>query len=381
VNGTAVIVGLGLLSVPVLLIFHLHLPLWLLLIGLALLGALAAGRRYRLTISTDGIELVTLRLYVVPIKRDRWLLDARIDLYESLEADGPEGLCVEERANIGDPSHHSDCFGPMRKERIRALWRAATAALEDFRAAAPPCSSTLRHPQLGPQSAQLGVAEASRHPGGRIETIVSVGPIQLGGLELPAGSRFHFNGQDFVDPRRDDRLVSVRVAAPVVVFGRTTHAQALLWFHGHEHPVLTSEAFDAEMEFEGKPVAGQAMIGFSPDGRMTSFTLARETLLGGFRIPAGSKLHYWERLSRLLPARWTCFLGAPLALPEITLVEGEHCNLSRDFSRLITISPHHDVALPDGYVLGGRMPLPVTPQGHLDRKACRRLGLFRGKSQ
>jgi hypothetical protein len=82
-------------------------------------------------------------------------------------------------------------------------------------------------------------------------------------------------------------------------------------------------------------------------------------------------------LTRALPARWTCFLGAPLALPEVILTKGEYCNLSPDFSRLIAISPRHDVSLPEGRVLGGRVPLPVTAQGQLDRTACRKLGLLR----
>jgi hypothetical protein len=370
-----IVVGIGFLHA-------VHLPLWPMWIAAALGAAHVAGHRYRLTVSPEGIELVSLRFFVVPVERERWLLDARIEVYESLDADGPEGLCVEEAEGAARRVRPTRCFGPTREEAIRTLLGAARTAVEAFRAAAPACPPALRHAQLGSQSAQLAVAEAARYASGRLREIVSVGPIQLGGLELPAGSQLQLNREGFIDPRRDDQLIAVRVAKPVVVFGRTTHADAQIWFRGEESPVAISEAFDPETDFDGRPVDGRAMIGFSPQGRLTSFRLARAIRVSGVALPAGSRLHYWDGPSSgMLPARWTCFLSAPVELPEVTLAENDYCDLSPDLSRLIAISPRRDVSLPDGYVLGGIMSLPVTPEGRIDRAACRKRGLLRARAR
>jgi hypothetical protein len=77
-----------------------------------------------------------------------------------------------------------------------------------------------------------------------------------------------------------------------------------------------------------------------------------------------------------LPARWTCWLGAALALPETTLVEGDGCELSPDLTRLTAISPRRDIVLAKFRLRGGVMPLPVRPDGRVDVAACRKRNLL-----
>ena len=372
----ASVVVVGLVGIPLVLTFGLSVT-WL-LVATVLVAAVAAGARYRLTISPDGIELVELRAWILRVRRSRWLLDAKIDLYESLDADAPQGVSVEEWR--GGRSKGSECFGPAREGRVRALHAAASAALERQRAAAPPCPPELRHAVLGPRSASFDLGAAARHPSGRLHEVTSLGRVELGGIELPAGSLFRFNDEPyadpaFIDPRRDDVLVEVQVAEPVVVHGRTASPGAVIRFDGELRPITTRGAFEREVEIDGKPVRGDALLGFRADGRLSTFTLARALQVGEITVPADSKLHFMEGGS-LLPARWTCWLGGTLALPETTLSEGESCELSPDLSRLTAILPHKDVVLARGRLPGGVMSIPVKPDGRVDVRACRKLSLF-----
>jgi hypothetical protein len=366
----------GLIGIPLMRMLDASIPL--LLVATVLVAAVAAGARYRLTVSADGIELVSLRAWIWPVRRRRWLLDARIDLYESLDADAPQGLCVETKH--GGAAGASDCFGPAREGRVRALHAAASAALERHRAAAPPCPPELRHARLAPQSALLDLPGAARHPSGRLREVRSLGPVVLGALEIPPGSLFRFNVEPiadprFIDPRRDDVLVEVQVAEPVVLYGRRTNPGAVLRFLGEDRPLLTEGAFEPDVEIDGRRVRGDAVLGFRADGRLHSFTLARELRVGDLALPAGSKFYSWEG-GRLLPARWSCWLGAALALPETTLSEGDGCELSVDLTRLTAISPRRDIVLSRGRVRGGVMPIPVTPDGRVDVAGCRKLSLL-----
>jgi hypothetical protein len=354
-----------------------------LLLGAAVLvvavAAVAAGARFRLKVSAEGIELVNLRAWILLVRRRQWLLDARVELYESLDADAPQGLCVEEANRT--LLQASECFGPARESRVRALHASVGAALERQRAAAPPCSSGLAHARLGPRSALLDFPAAVRHPTGRLHEVRSVGRIDLGATEIPPGSIFRFNEAPFVDPRfidprRDDFLVEVQVAEPVVVYGRETSAGAVLRFCDQDRPLATRNAFDRDIEIDSRRVRGDGLLGFRTDGRLDAFTLARELRVGGLTLPEGSKLRFRERIGRDLPSRWTCWLGAALALPETTLSEGDSCELSPDLTRLTAISPRNDIVLPRGRLRGGVMPIPVTPDGQVEIAACRKLGLL-----
>jgi len=349
---------------------------WLLAAAALALTVAATGHRYRLVLSPDGIELAVLWAWVVPASRQRWLLDADIDLYESLEATSPEGICVESRR--GPNPDASSCFGPGREPAIRAFHAAARAALERLRAAAPPCPRELRHPVLGPQAAALDVAGASRYPGGRLREIASVGPVTLDALVVPAGSRFRFNGEHFLDPRRDDRLVDIELGAPILLHGRETIPGAVIHLEGDgAGPVVAARgAFPREVEIHGRPVRGDETVGFTRAGALDAFTLAREATFGGFTLPAGSKLFHWGGAGKWLPPSWECTLGGPLPLPETTLVAGESCKLSTDLTRLIAISPRQDLVLPAGRVRAGVMSIPVHADGRVDVRACRKIGLL-----
>src|SRR5262249_53348138 len=161
------------------------------------------------------------------------------------------------------------------------------------------------------------------HPSGRLREVRSLERVELGGIELPPGSVFRLNDEPFanprfIDPRQDDVLVEVRVAGPVQVHGRWTKAGAVLRFCD-DRSLAARDAFDGEVEIGGRPVHGDALLVFGADGRLEAFTLARDLRVGELSLPAGSELRFFEGVGRALPARWTCRLGAALALPETSL--------------------------------------------------------------
>ena len=353
-----------------------HVPWWAITGAVLAASGLAAGCRYRLGIGEAGVELVALRAWIIPTRRRRWLLDADIELYESWDADAPEGVCVASRRDTTD--QESECFGPRGETRIRALQASAAASLARCRSGVLPGPPHLRHRLLSPQAHALDVAHAVRSPAGRLKEITSLASIKLGALEIPAGSRFRFNDPDgFVDPRRDDSLSEVEIRDAVVIHGLVTRPGAVLRFtaDGAGPVAYVRNAFDRLIEIEGFFVRGDEGIGFGTDGALGAFTLGRATRLAGFEIPAGSRLHFSRGWGKRLPSTWTCHLTGPLALPAVTLVAGESCQFSADRMRVVSVSPRHDLVIPGGCVRAGVLPIPVTPEGRIDLAACRKKSL------
>src|SRR5262245_9029004 len=82
--------------------------------------AIAAGRRYRVRVSTEGVEWTLLVGWVYPIRRLRYLLDAQARFYESWEASAPEGVYLAASwLAVGEAD--SPCFGPSRQAAIASL--------------------------------------------------------------------------------------------------------------------------------------------------------------------------------------------------------------------------------------------------------------------
>ena len=358
------------------------LPLVVATLGSAGVGAW--GTRFRLIIASNGIELTTLVAWWIPTRRRRWYLDARIDLYESWEADRPEGLCVQ--PPIASDEDASPCFGPTREDRLRDLQRLATEAVLRARSLAPACPPQLRHARLGGESSRFDFEDVVRFPNGRIRELRSRDVIRWPGLDdIPPGSRFRFNGAPslnvednadaFIDPRREDVLYEIEVSAPVRIFSHVTNSGAKLRFSSNRF-VGTLMAFPSEAVFEGRIVRGDQWLGFQPDGTLSAFTLARGTTLAGFEFGADSRFDFWRGSGRLLPARWTCRLGAALVLPAFTLQAGDACELSVDLARLTGIAPRADLILPEGRLRGGVMSARVSPDGRIDLAWCRKAGLI-----
>lgn len=375
--GMAVVIGL----LVILAALSVHAPAWLIaVIAAAAVFAvlLSIGCRYRLAIGKNGIDLSQIRVWYLPTHRAHWLLDADIELYESWEAASPEGICIAARREPGGSD--SECFGPQGEEQIRALYAAAVDSLARFRAAVLACPPTLRHRLLGPQVAALDIAGAARNPAHRLRQVTCVAPVRLGVLTIPAGSRLHLNGDEFLDPRRDDRLLKIELGAPLSVHGLIAQpgAELTLADDGAGPVVYTKNAFAREITIEGLSVRGDEFIGFGTDGALEGFTLARGATFAGFEVPAGSRFHRFGKWAKGLPTAWTCTLGGPLKLPEATLTEGESCEFSLNFARLVAISPRRDLALNDGQVQvrGGVLSIPVAPDGRVDVNACRKKSLL-----
>lgn len=113
--------------------------------------------------------LTGLRLWVLPARRQRYALDVELDLYQSFEADEPEGLRL--RPPLWSGIAESECFGPHRSQaRLAGLHGRGSAAIAAFRATAPARPQALRirhHPELDEVCAVLerdprGVARRAR---------------------------------------------------------------------------------------------------------------------------------------------------------------------------------------------------------------------------
>ena len=151
---------------------------------------IAAGCFCRVTLAAEGFELVLLRGWIFPVRRRRWLLDARLDTYESWGATEPEGLCIEPAP--WSPEEASGCFGPSAPPVIQARRAATTEVLARLRAEAPRGSPSLRHETLAPQSAGLALDAATRNGQGRIREVTARAPVHVGALAIPRDSRLRF---------------------------------------------------------------------------------------------------------------------------------------------------------------------------------------------
>jgi len=346
----------------------------LVLMGLTLLSV---GCRYTVHVSPSGIRLRIYRGWFFPIYRREYLLDCDIDLYQSFSADAPEGICIREPYPDVGLETESECFACLlHTKRIEALQEDLAIALERCRDAVRSAKTNhaLRHRWLGPQIAALDLDRAKRDENGRIRAVISKAHLTLGGIKIPRGSTFLFNEARFLDPRRDDRLWKVILGDNTQIAGLEARRGGSLIFDPSARLSSVRGAFSEEIEVEGNLVDGRDIIAFDENGKLQSFTLARRGYAGGYPIPQGSRLTRWRK-DKILPERWTCWLGGPLELPEVNLAAGESIELSSDGKQITGFSPRKDIKIGALTLKSGIMSIPLKNDGRVDLAKCRKMGL------
>lgn len=371
--------GVSTLAIGILSISSLPVSRPIAGVVLVLLTAVFSGHRWSIEISAEGIRLTLYRVWFVPAYRRRYLLDADIELYQSFEAEEPEGLCVREPFPDASREVESECFGPHDQAELDALCRSLCAALDALRARSGVAPRELRHPLLGPFVDKLEIDQAKRDARGRLREVISKKAFDFCGISIPRGSKFVLNDDRFLDPRRDDWLAEVVLGAPTTIVDLTARTGAGLIFDPEGRLRSLRRAFDPDVEIDGNWVDGRDIISFGKDGRLSGFTISRSGRAAGRALPKGS------RFSRVpgdpvLPARWICWLGGPFALPEITLEAGDRLNLTDDGRHITGFSPRSDVTIGGVIVKAGIVPIPLTRDGHVDMTKCRKIGLVAGEA-
>lgn len=256
-------------------------------LGLLLMAIVGyVGRRYRCTVSANGITLERLAFFVIPTDRSEHFLDARIKLYEPLTSTSPEGL------EVGN----SGAFGPYYSESAqRRLYKDMRQALQAARRAAPAPPAELRCPVLEGQCASLRISE--RSPQGTIKRAVLDKPVEIHDMTIPPSSVLVFNDRDlggsFRDPRRDDELSRIECSDEVTLpTGHTVEPGAVLWVTDCPECLAVEDGFDGPVDIDGLPIDGTAHLMFGEDGELIRYTLADPVTVDGFTIPEGSTAHH-----------------------------------------------------------------------------------------
>jgi len=336
----------------------------------ALLLLLAPGHRYRLVVGASGIHLTHYVAWLVPTTRLRFPLDARIELYQSWEADDPEGLCIEPRR----AGRSSDCFGPhFGQARIAAVAERARGALARAR---------LQATAPGPIRLNLGGAGAdallpescTTWPSGRLRTATLARPLCVAGLVLPSGTRLDLNDDGYLDPNEPDDVTLATLSGPTALPCPElppARAGARLWFDGDGRPCSVHGAAEGAIRIGRFEADGSAPIAWDEAGRVTRLTLAQPLVLGDRALPPGTSLSSW------LGGGWYASLVAPLSLPELEIPAGRSALLDPSGTRLVGVMPATDTVVRGQPLRGGVLHLPLTPSLTVDLERCRAMGLWR----
>lgn len=301
---------------------------------LGVFALLCQGSLWRVTISTDGVELRRWEWWIWPRKTLHFLLDARIEPYQSLESDYAEGIEIRDY-------HHweasTDCFGPSEKSAIyQPLLGAMQAALKEARAYIDEleryAEPRLRHELFGdteafdkesvtwnPLATDLPVHK------NRVHEIRSLEVRTVANIPIPPGSIFTFNKQGpfrtgaWVDPRRPDFLKQVLCNAPTVVpnLGEVS-AGSILLFSGTDRLTGVREVGGRNFEVQGFIIDGSEAISVW-DGHPSSFQLAQARTVAGYHLAAQTSV---ERAFYLSDA-WRFTLVESVELPQMTLLPGD----------------------------------------------------------
>lgn len=175
---------------------------WWYLLALGVLAVLCQGSRWRVTIGVEGVVLERWIGWIWPQKTRRFLLDARIQSYETWEDVYAEGF---EIADYPYWNEASGCFGPAGDSAEHdPLLVAMQAALEDARACVEQAKShaapRLRHWLLSGSPA-FDARSASWHRSmsgralfeNRVHEIRSGQDVTVANITIPAHSTFTFN--------------------------------------------------------------------------------------------------------------------------------------------------------------------------------------------
>ena len=334
---------------------------------------LAVATRYRLRISIDGIEWALLLAWVFPTGRQRYLLDANIEFYESLEATKPEGVYIHP-LRVGGDEKESPCFGPsFSQTAMTALRDRSTQAIRHARDLLPPTPPDLRCPPLAKDIAQLDVHGAKRNWQNRRREVRTLGHVAVGGTSLPPGTLLELNHDDYIDPRRPDLLVAAVVNTPLrLPIGVDVPAGTRLALRPSGELWVLCGALGL-IELDGFSIDGNECVGIDADGHVGSFTLGSETRLNGWLLAPGTTFSSWPKMSHR-PAAWHCTLSAVLQLPELDLRPGDSVDFDKASKTLVAIYPRSELTI-DGVRLL-HAAIPVFPDGRIDKKRARKLGVL-----
>jgi hypothetical protein len=333
-----------------------------------------ATSRYELRISVDGIECLFLCGWVVPVKRLRYLLDASIDVYESLEATKPEGVYVQPVRSWMD-EEDSPCFGPSFSEAaMETLRKRANEAIQRARESLPPTPLELRCALLEKDAAKLDVRGAKRDWQNRIREVKVLDEVTIDELRLPSGTVLQFNGADYLDPRRHDLLMAavtkkplrlpIGIELPADTWISLTPSGKISALHGSLGLV----------RIDGFPIDGNATIGLEADGHVHFFTLGADLELGGWALAAGTTFSTFPKMFDRGPT-WYCTLSEGLRLPQLELRPRDSVLFDKASQKLVQIYPSGEHVVDGARLSSG--PVPVHPDGRIDKRRARKSGAFR----
>jgi hypothetical protein len=349
---------------------------------LALVAALAAGARYRLRISTEGVELTRLALWILPVSRKRYLLDATVELCWSLDAASPEGLAVRPPADWAEEP--SECFGPTFGEsRQITLCERALAALVRARSELGPATASRPRFTAAPELAvALEAASFEYWPASnRLKSARLRDAVTVGAVVLPVGSTIEANCDAYLDPRRADRLARAIPSAPTTLRRAgfpPARAGAVLGFDHEGRLSFVRGGFSEDIRMGPVTIDGSAPLSWDRSGLLQRFELGAPLEIGTVVLPAGSEFGTWQfALNERGPPQWRVVPRAPLSLPQIVVGPTGSLIVSSDFSRVLGAMVDRDLVL-DGVTLrGGIGHWPLDASLHIDVAACRRMGLVR----
>lgn len=220
---------------------------------------------------------------------------------------------------------------------------------------------------------------AKRDAQGRVCELITHLSIQLGSLEFAAGSKLEFNGEPYLDPRREDLLKAVYAANDLRLFQRIdVPAQTRISFSETGDVVAISGKLGT-IQWNGFFIDGDRAIGFDMDGEPCSFTLGQELKIhGGHQLSVGTIFSVWPKMFDEGPY-WYCVLGGAVALPEINLEWRDAIVLDKATMTMNKVFLNKPISL-DNEVLSASAPIDVFPDGRINYKKVRKSGVLRGKT-
>jgi hypothetical protein len=369
-----VVVG-GVFLAPIVAGAQGDLPGFIVLACVTLLAAI--GERYKLTISTGGIDVTLYSLGLVPRKRHHFPLDAEVDLYWPLGSASPEGLCVH--APWGWGERETDCFGPsFRQARIVRVREIANEAIGHMRSAMWHEPHELRVDRIPELADALDPAGQERWPvTGRLKSARLSREFATGGVTLPAGTTVELNEDSWLDPRRPDRLRGAIVSAPTtipLVGGHRVEAGARLWFGENGQCSSVSNAFSKPTRMGRFVVHPTKGLRWNTAGELLGFALGADVEVGGVTIPTGSRFSNWDLVSL---REWYVNPAGAVSLPQLTVGALDTLRVSRDLTRVVAVGTRRDVVV-DGVTLKGDIvQFPLDDELRIDVAWCQRAGLVR----
>lgn len=256
---------------------------------------IALGNRYRCEVDTTGIYLVRRIFYILPIERRKFLLDAWPEFYDLWDCAQTQGVFL---SVWGSEESESEVFGPHFSERAqRRLRDALAAAIAAARSVCPPAPGHLRASPLNHHLASIQVVK--RYYDGSPATAITLAPLPLMGMQIPANSTLHFaqgRAQRWRDPRREDRLTSIDCAGETVLpWGQRIQAGARLYLDFTRRHISVERGFDGPVFLDGRRVAGHKLLKFGPRGELRAYTLAEPVTVRRLAVlPAGSAVAHQQ---------------------------------------------------------------------------------------